>query len=725
MKHFRRKRTTSTTSPSPANPLSISVSNPGPPAPTSQPDTPLYARFTHRSPDGAGSKPVVSGPIALAPRRGGQGPVNVAAAGPPSRGSSPQKELTREEGKSVPRRDDSVMEERMVRRPGEDELRGRRDLEVKRMPSNGEGLLGRSGERVEGERVLLPARKRTVKRAGDEEDVEEARSRDVAEGRPERPKTETLPLRGRVLDEPLSSPDDHAPLPPRKPTQRRAEEVFTERARETPRGEVSPVTESEPGEGVSGAERPRVKGPRVISPPPRTVSRRKVVVEGDANAASTSRRKLEDSRAREALQESSFTSSPVVAFNSESTHHGSASTRAVVIGSPSHSDGWEDKFSTSKWMHGNTIATSPSTSPSSGKPLRPLPDPFNSSNRPTDTQKSTTSSSNVPSATAAIQESSSSGSTSRDWEDRPRIVGDRVLLPARKVTLRHAENSSESDAPPERGRTLNTRRHTRLSRDIGSDISVATSSGPFVASAVSPPSSNLSCHPDGNRAILDDDRLLPEVIAPPLARPDESSLKPPTRSASNAEPTTIGPTADSKSVFPGGRPSLDRIKSSEDSAASNVSSGSGATVAASNVTSKTSSSTETSERPPRRRKYSLLAAFGLPRSRTTSESETSTGPTMQSTKVWKNLILDGWCLLSWSLCLVTPLVVVLGDGRGSALASCATIARWRPCRCASDWSRRCSRSRSCSFHLSCSSPRLTHVLHRHVGASRTGDRAAS
>lgn len=620
------------------------------------------------------------------------------------------------------------MEEVVARSPGEYEVRRNerereREREVKRMPSNGEALMGRSGERVEGERVLLPARKRTVKRTGDEKrEAEGVWAEEIVE---ERPKKDTSPLQNRILDEHPSSPGERVTLPPRKTTQRRAEEVAAERPREVQRGELSPTKECELGEGVGGGERPRVKGPRVISPPPRTVSRRKVVVQGDVNAASTSGRTPEESQAHELHQERPFTSSPASAFGS--THHGSASTRAVVIGSPSPSDGWEDKFSTPKRMYGNTVATSPSTSPSGGKPLRPLPDPFNPFNRPTDPQKSTTSSSNVSSVTTATHETSSSGSMSRDWEDRPRVVGDRVLLPARKVTLRHAENSSESDAPPERGRTLSTKRRTRLSRDsrdIGSDISAATSTGPFVASAVSTPSSNLS-HPDGHRAILDDSRVLPEVVAPPLARPDTSSIKPPTRSASKPEPTTIGLT---ESAFPVGRPSLDRAKSSESATASNVSTGSGTTAATSNATSKSSGATETSGRPPRRRKYSLLAAFGLPRSRTTSESEPSTGPTIQSTKVWKNFILDGWCLLSWLSYLVTLLVVVLGvTGVGPASR---VVRRLRAAVCvdgASDKARRRCWVGRAAFTLGprYTCPRLAEILHRHVGASRTGDRAAS
>ena len=72
------------------------------------------------------------------------------------------------------------MEERLARGSCEDDVQGM-EREVKRMPSNGEALLGRSGERVEGERVLLPARKRTVKRASDEkEDTEELRTKEMA-----------------------------------------------------------------------------------------------------------------------------------------------------------------------------------------------------------------------------------------------------------------------------------------------------------------------------------------------------------------------------------------------------------------------------------------------------------------------------------------------------------------------------------------------------------------
>ena len=516
------------------------------------------------------------------------------------------------------------MEERLARGSCEDDVRGM-EREVKRMPSNGEALLGRSGERVEGERVLLPARKRTVKRAGDEkEDTEELRTKEMAEERPRKEREDTLPLQNRVLDELPPSPDVPVRLPADMVTQKRAEDTAPEWPREAQRWEVSsPVKESEPREGMGGAERPRVQGPRVLVPPPRTVSRR-TEVRGDANVPSTSRT-LDHLRPSGTHQEPPFTSSPAPGFGP--AHHGSASTRAVVIGSPSSSEGWEDKFSMPKRMCGNAITTDTPVSLSSGKPLRPLPNPFHPSNNPAVTQKPTASSSNVSSATAATPDLLSSGSTSRGLDDRPRIIGDRVLLPARKIRLRHTQNSDESDIQPERGRTLSSKRHTRLSRDVGSDVG-ATSSGPIVASAVSAPSTNLS-YADESRAIPKDSRVLPGVATPPLAPPDASDNQLPPTPPPKPELTTIG----TRAAFPGSRPVLERAKSSEGETASNISSGSGTTATTSNVAPKSSSFTETNGRPPRRRKYSLLAAFGLPMPRITSESETSTGPTMQSTKV--------------------------------------------------------------------------------------------
>ena len=171
------------------------------------------------------------------------------------------------------------MEERLARGSCEDDVQGM-EREVKRMPSNGEALLGRSGERVEGERVLLPARKRTVKRAGDEkEDTEELRTKEMAEERPRKERKDTLPLQNRILDELPPSPDEPVRLPADTVTQKRAEVTVPEWPREAQRWEASsPVKESEPGEGMGGAERPRVQGPRVLVPPPRTVSRRKTEV---------------------------------------------------------------------------------------------------------------------------------------------------------------------------------------------------------------------------------------------------------------------------------------------------------------------------------------------------------------------------------------------------------------------------------------------------------------
>ncbi|KAJ8457516.1 hypothetical protein ONZ51_g11486 [Trametes cubensis] len=100
MKHLRRNRSTSISTPSASssnNPPSVSVSAPAPlsaraaataAAERTSHETPLYARFAgaRRAPDGSGPalKPLVSGPLALAPRKVVQVQAQVSVAAPVS-----------------------------------------------------------------------------------------------------------------------------------------------------------------------------------------------------------------------------------------------------------------------------------------------------------------------------------------------------------------------------------------------------------------------------------------------------------------------------------------------------------------------------------------------------------------------------------------------------------------------------------------------------------------
>ena len=115
-------------------------------------------------------------------------------------------------------------------RQGEDEARERerrreRERDLKRMPSGGEALAGagRSAGRAEGERVLLPARKLTVKRAEDAGASGSGRTM-VETGT----KRDASPQKRGEQDELLHPARERALLPARKVTRRRAEEVAEE-----------------------------------------------------------------------------------------------------------------------------------------------------------------------------------------------------------------------------------------------------------------------------------------------------------------------------------------------------------------------------------------------------------------------------------------------------------------------------------------------------------------
>lgn len=207
MKHLRRNRSISVSTPS----ASASTSTPAvsAPAPLSPPaatkaahstaersrgshDTPLYARFTttRRAHDGSGPslKPLVSGPLALASKRPAQVPVPVPRPIEQQKSSDSRKERERKRDEEKSRAGTpSKPEEPQVQSPKDagrkedvksEKSKGDVDAvkqQVRRMPSDGTALsagsagasaAGRHGTRVDGERVLLPARKVTQKRGG-------------------------------------------------------------------------------------------------------------------------------------------------------------------------------------------------------------------------------------------------------------------------------------------------------------------------------------------------------------------------------------------------------------------------------------------------------------------------------------------------------------------------------------------------------------------------------
>ncbi|TBU40093.1 hypothetical protein BD309DRAFT_993315 [Dichomitus squalens] len=473
--------------------------------------------------------------------------------------------------------------------------------------------------------------------------------REVAE---ERTKRDVSPQKRVGLEESLGSPGERVLLPARKVARRGAEEVRAELREGRPRGagsrEASPVKESDPERSTGRAEAPRVEGERVLLPA-RKVARKKAEVERGGEESSSA----EERRTRETHEAPSLVSFP----SSSPTHLGSASTRAVVINPSSDSEGWEDKFSTPKRLR---LKASSSSTPAES-PQAPL-ELSRSSDASTKAHKSTANSSTVSSATASTQPSSGSSSTPRDTDDRPRVVGDRVLLPARKLAHRRAESTSESGPPSGRGRTVSTKRHARLSRDVGSDVSAATSSVPFGGSAVSAASRPGADGAGSDGAVPQPGRVLDSATS--ATPPDSGSATQRTGTTSNVGSSAIDAKSGCVTASAAAQSSLghanasDAPTSAEDSPSQPVNGVPSVTKAEASHAS--TSTAETSGRPPRRRKYSLLAAFGLPSTRTASDPETSSGPITQNTKVRESFHL----LWRMELCLPLEILVTYDVGGG-------------------------------------------------------------
>ncbi len=441
--------------------------------------------------------------------------------------------------------------------------RGEATREVGRKPSNGEDLLvpstststsgnghagedtgaGMHGARVRGERVLLPARKVTQRRRGEEA--------------------------ARALETPAHTRED--------------QQARTRR-------ENSPVKSGAEGEGGYLKEHPphaRSTGDRVLLPA-RKVARRRVHDDGGpaqaGPAASASGRPLED-----AFKEASVSSprpsqeapaaAPIV--------FPAPARAAVVAASPDHDDG-EDRFSTPKRAH-MTPMSSPgmasSTPSASSGPPRPA------SGTPKDSESSRIA---RAAGSSAICAPSSQGPANAAIESEARVVGDRVLLPARKVARRIVEGEKEKEKKrsPERGRTMSTGRSSRIRQEK------STGASDLEAGHASPAAKTTRLN------------VFPARVRSRSASPSRSArgIAPGPEHAASASSTS---TSTSKPVAP-------------------------------SLTSQPStSSVETNGRPPRRRKYSLLAAFGLP-SRGASESESSTpaaSTDVHSAKVGTNNLL--------------------------------------------------------------------------------------
>ena len=410
MKSFLRKRTNSISTPSPAI-----VSTPAPLAPA---ETPLYARFA--SPQRGQDRPVVSGPIALGPRKPAQShaPPPPQAPAPVPRGSSPQKtsRTLEEPPRGILKKTEQPREESERGSGGQEELELELELnwkqerereqergrEAKRTSRSGDALAGWSArggggdgtaavghpERTDGERVLLPARK--VARRADA----------VKEG--------ASPERSRGL-----SPDKE------------------------------PASSSGPG--------PDAVGDRVLLPA------RKVAHKASTRLEGSSGRRIDEGGNTLTGERSRTVASP-------STSGTSTSSAQVVVMTASP-DGWEEKFSTPKRAQFN-VTTSPTSlraaSPSPSRPvaashtLSPLTHSPRDRRRNLSPEKSAGPSVPSPqthSPRSARKKELSPEKTSRSHrkagrEEQPAAQDGRVLLPARKVTRRVADTVDDSAESP-------------------------------------------------------------------------------------------------------------------------------------------------------------------------------------------------------------------------------------------------------------------------------------
>ncbi|KAI0765024.1 hypothetical protein C8Q74DRAFT_1020932 [Fomes fomentarius] len=483
-----------------------------------------------------------------------------------------------------------------------------RQREMKRVQSRGEALVvaedSNAGTQTEtqtqtqtqaqaqasrapGERVLLPARKVTRKRVG-------ADGASHAEPEPERGK----PSGGHGLGERADADQvrvvgERVLLPVRKVT-KRVEKAGVVHAAKVEQERPIPITSSTSG--------------RTLEDTPRYAQNRYDQDQDQDVSISAPYR-----------WPSPPTSTPIPGPSSPTSP-----TRGVVIKVSSEPDGWEDKFSTPKRGHMNRLASPTSPTFIMGSAPSSSASPMSASSRPA--WEPSKSSELSTSASVVTQSSSSSGtgtgtstSSKTALDNQVRIVGDRVLLPARKITRRtgeakagvekepnkdkEKEKERERESSPERGRTMSINKRPSLVR------SKHTADGPqgvFPASTPTQLSSSEGLDPDvvdcldtsGSTSPIREPTSMSGMLVPPESptRPDMERAHPWTSASMTSETTSTS--TSTKPAAPS------ETSPSHPSANSN--------------------NAETKGRPPRRRKYSLLAAFGLPVSRTASDSESST-----------------------------------------------------------------------------------------------------
>ncbi|KAI0366024.1 hypothetical protein BV20DRAFT_698225 [Pilatotrama ljubarskyi] len=427
MKHLRRNRTTSLSSPSPSSSNAPSVSAPIHLSATSAaaraaqrggapPETPLYARFTgaRRGEDGSALKlkPLVSGPIALAPKRSA---TQVPAPPPLQQQKSSegreerrkQRELDRAKSKAALKEGKEGLEEQAAEGEVKVEVGGQsaERPEVARMRSDETTVsgtsgsttgLGRHGTRIEGERVLLPARKVTQKRVVADKSAGVEGRGEEAPGSSSKSADAPPMAKGEELQEGGDGPrkeqtgvrpavGERVPLPARKVTRKR---IF-DGERHIERDAPLPSSSSSPN------NRPTLESSRAHSPAPASSNLNSNSKEADAQSGRANNEvqkqtgPVEHARTQTRTRTNSpepqaSSSSPIVfpanASPIPSPAAGLSATNpgAVVV---IDQEGGEDKFSRPKRARMHTLAT---TSPASNterpmSPSRPAIEPSKSS----------------------------------------------------------------------------------------------------------------------------------------------------------------------------------------------------------------------------------------------------------------------------------------------------------------------------------------------------------
>ncbi|KAI0635074.1 hypothetical protein C8Q77DRAFT_674596 [Trametes polyzona] len=493
MKHLRRNRSTSVSTPSPSTssshqPVVSSPTSLSPHAAASAAklaaertrpshETPLYARFTSSHRKQETPKPLVSGPLALGPRKAGQTPVPVPAPPPiqQQKSSDSRKERERDRTRQAEGRTElkgilKSDETRNQRREKEEGASGAMDedsSQVRRMPSDGTALsagsgsatgLGLHGARVDGERVLLPERKRTRKRNADP-------SSELDAG--DQSKDEVRVIGDRVL------------LPARKVTRKRVDvNASPEGAKdvESPRaGRPTLGIARNDSEGTSSASAQSVTKSSTSSTPSSARP-------NELRNASTGAVEKTRARAKSPEPESHTNLGSPIAFPA-STSPSSAPAAGVSAPVPARTvvvvvraDGTDDQFSTPKRARMHTLAT---TTPAS----RPAPSPTSP-----EAPKS-------PTTRSPVEEAKSSESTGAKpaGNEGPSTASRPPNPAASSVTSQPSTSSVATGGAPPRRRKYSLRAAFGLpvpsDSDAGRSNVVTAAKPPTLSSSAAPPSS--------------------------------------------------------------------------------------------------------------------------------------------------------------------------------------------------------------------------------------------